>query len=185
MNCHPAVCCSQLIDASGERRLLCVFHEDHSVTNHQQYNSGDQCNVSQHSSLLSSAYGPAKLMAQQGPLANCMLLTTMHEMGPRASWLDHGGAEERGLVGWIKIPDAPHWQLSTDMAITNRGYGTCIHCWVVTGHRWWWYAVGNVFLGHLRPDYPNSTILDSCQVSEHCFGPSFIATVFSAGDDHF
>ncbi len=31
-----------------------------------------------------------------------------------------------------------------------------MHCWVDTG--WWRYEGGNIFLGHIRPHYPNSTI---------------------------
>lgn len=46
------------------------------------------------------------------------------------------------------------------------------------------YTVDDVFLGHFRPHYPNSTFPDSCQVSEHQEHP-FIATVFLASDGHF
>ncbi len=63
-----------------------------------------------------------------------------------------------------KIPSASRQRLSADICwlpAEAMAHG-CTVGWTQAG-----YAVGDVFLGHFRPHYPNSTIPDSCQVTEH------------------
>ncbi len=84
-----------------------------------------------------------------------------------------------------KTPGASHRWPSTDMPITNRGCGTWMHCEADTGQQRRCCAVGVVYLGHFRHHYPNNTVPDSCQVSEHRCVPSAMPTVFPAGGGHY
>lgn len=86
-------------------------------------------------------------------------------MSPRSSRLDRGWLEESGLVWQIKIPSASRQWLSADIRWlpAEAMAPGCTVGWTQAG-----YAVGDVFLGHFSPHYPNSTIPDSCQVTEHC-----------------
>ncbi len=110
---------------------------------------------------------PAATTVVTPPHANCTPSPTAHEMSRRSSRLDCGWLEEkvacsddsRFLVhhvdGWAWIRRLPTEAMAPGCTLGQR------RC----------YAVGDVFLGHFRPHYPNSTTPDGFQVSEHHCGP--------------
>ncbi len=98
------------------------------------------------------------------PHANCTQSPRTHELGPKIIEI------ELWMIGrkWPGVTNQDSWCI-TSMA--ERGYADyqqrLWHLDALWGRHRWCYSVGDVFLGHFRPHYPDSTIPDSCQVSEH------------------
>ncbi len=114
------------------------------------------------------------------PHANCTQSPRTHELGPRSLRLNCGWLEESGLVWRIKIPGASRQWLSADMLITNRGYGTWMHCGADTGGVILWAMFSWDTLGPIIPTAQSLTAVRYLNIVADQVHP-FTATVFLAG----